>query len=136
MEEQELEVEILRQIVRHLQTENEELKRIRQMDMADHLLHNPSGQIRTAHEGGSLTVIHDFGDWTTHVDINEGKAPVLYLSGLLPHEYRVRAEDLYPHRHLLFLNLHQRHRVRIFPLKKAFLTAYELVLHIVPLKIS
>jgi len=35
MEEQELEVEILRQIVRHLQTENEELKRIRQMDMAE-----------------------------------------------------------------------------------------------------
>ena len=35
MEEQELEVEILRQIVRHLQSENEELKRIRQMDMAE-----------------------------------------------------------------------------------------------------
>lgn len=35
MEEQELEAQILRQIVRHLQTENEELKRIRQMDMAE-----------------------------------------------------------------------------------------------------
>ncbi len=35
MEEQELETEILQQIVRHLQTENDELKRIRQMDMAE-----------------------------------------------------------------------------------------------------
>lgn len=35
MEEQELEAQILRQIVRHLQSENEELKRIRQMDMAE-----------------------------------------------------------------------------------------------------
>lgn len=35
MEEQELEIQILRQIVKHLQAENEELKRIRQMDMAE-----------------------------------------------------------------------------------------------------
>lgn len=35
MEEQEFEIQILRQIVRHLQTENEELKRIRQLDMAE-----------------------------------------------------------------------------------------------------
>lgn len=35
MEEQEIEIQILQQIVRHLQTENEELKRIRQMDMAE-----------------------------------------------------------------------------------------------------
>ena len=35
MEEQELEIQILRQIVKHLQSENEELKRIRQMDMAE-----------------------------------------------------------------------------------------------------
>lgn len=35
MEEQELEIQILRQIVKHLQAENEDLKRIRQMDMAE-----------------------------------------------------------------------------------------------------
>lgn len=35
MEEQELEIQVLRQIVKHLQAENEELKRIRQMDMAE-----------------------------------------------------------------------------------------------------
>jgi len=53
MEEQELEAQILRQIVRHLQAENEELKRIRQMDMAEIVkLRRQIEAIQT--EGGKL----------------------------------------------------------------------------------
>ena len=75
---------------------------------------DPSRQQGILHQGGTFPIVHHLGNRAAHIDVQNGKGPLLYFFCHLRHQLRLAAEKLQGNRALLIMNFQQAFRIFIF----------------------